>query len=290
VTTPTPIASAVDLPDVDARINVEIVVDNLIAIQGLYFAAMLEQLKMFAVVDKLVEQFVRGQLPLGRGNAGKTLYNYWKKNPSRLTEIERRNLYMRTFGFSGGDSSAGTANAEFADLWIRFLSSVSIFARKLTIDDFFRSQEEIIRSGRDLARNLSLHGCGIAYFASIELQEQIREIIGLLSDDEIKTAYGARDMWEVIDRVASLEPGGAKNRAAYRAIATARAIIIKWLAANSEKLITQGQVAFLNVPALCNRPPATVDREPIASPTDCELVDACESWLAAAGTLDENGE
>jgi len=286
-------AIAIDLPDLDSQTNVEIVTNNIIAMQGLHFASMFEELKAFAVVDKLVEQFTLGQLPLGRGNAGNGLYNYWKKSINRLTEIERRNLYARAFGTPGGDPSAGSPNGEFSDLWIRFISTVSAFARQLTIDDLFRTQspasvnqEQVKKSGRDLAGNLSLHGYGMAYFAATELQTQIREIITLLGDDEIMTAYGAKDMFGVIDQVATLELGGAKNSVKYRTMATSGATIIKWIADHASDLTASSQFSILNLNAIRNPPPRAAGQKPTTNPTDRDLVDACESWLAVTGTQD----
>ncbi len=288
-----PSSISIDLPDLDAQTNVEIVVDNLIGMQGLHFAAMFEEMKAFAVVDKLVEQFTYGQLPLGRGNAGNVLYGYWKKSVNRLTEIERRNMYARAFGTPGGDPSQGSANAGFPDLWMRFISTVSNFARQLTIDDLFRTrlpanlnQEQVKKSGRDLAGNLSLHGYGIAYFAATELQTQIREIIGLLSDEEIKGAFGAKDMWGVLDQVASLELGSSPNNVKYRTMATSGAIIIKWLADHTSRLTAGGATTVLNVADIRNPPARPIGAKPTSNPTDRDLVDACESWLAVTGTPD----
>src|SRR5262249_41916518 len=154
--------------------------------------------------------FQNGMLPLGKGNAGNTLYDYWKRSINRMTETERHNLYSRTFGFPGGDATAGTPNREFNDLWLRFVSAVSSFARQVTVENLLRtnipipvSQQQVKKAARDLGQNLSLHGYGIGYFAATELQNQIKEIITLLSDPDIRQAYGARDMWQVIDQVAS---------------------------------------------------------------------------------------
>jgi hypothetical protein len=62
------------------------------------------------------------------------------------------------------------------------------------------------------------------------------DVIRLLSDPEIESAYGARDMWQVISQVCQLELGGARNTVRYRTLATSGAIIIAWLAKNSKKL------------------------------------------------------
>src|SRR5262249_60877997 len=131
--------------------------------QGIYFACMLEEMKVFQVIDKLLEQFHGGILPLGKGRASKLLYRYSKHSDERLTEMERRNLYERAFGFPGGEAQA-TPNREFNDLWLRFVSAVSSFQRQLTVDSLPRadisralSQERGAKPRRGLAGKLPLH-------------------------------------------------------------------------------------------------------------------------------------
>jgi hypothetical protein len=288
----------IDLPDLEAQSDIEIQSDNLQAMQAIYFAAQLEDLKVFQVVDKLVELFQNGMLPLGKGNAGNTLYDYWKQAIKRMTETERRNLYFRTLGFAGGDPGAGAPNREFNDLWLRFVSAVSSYARQVTVENLLRtnipipvSQQQVKKAARDLGANLSLHGYGIGYFAATELQNQIREIITLLSDSDIKTAYGARDMWQVIDQVASLELGGAKNSIRYRTMATSGAIIIRWLATHAPVLVSTDQIIVLDVNQLRNLNTMRARGvKATVAPTDRDLVDACDQWLAVTGTADKNVE
>jgi hypothetical protein len=291
-----PSSLSIDLPDLDAQSDLQIVADNIRAMQAIYFAAMLEELRMFQVVDKLVEQFQSGMLPLGKGNAGDTLYAYWKKSVNRLSEIERRNLYARTFGLAGGEPQV-SPNREFSDLWLRFISAVSSFVRQNTLEDMLRSsvpvavtQEQVRKSGMDLAANLSLHGYGVAYFAATELQTQIQEIIGLLSDPEVKTAYGARDMWQVIDQVATLELGGAKNSIRYRTMATAGAVIIRWLAERGPALSGTTMSTLLDVNQIRNPSVRLNGGKPLVSPTDRDLVDACDQYLAVTGTQEQSIE
>src|SRR5512137_1869240 len=69
--------------------NVEIVSANLRALETIYFTAMLEEARLFDVVDRLVALFSRGMLPLGAGRAGAMLYRHWKGYHSRLTTEQR---------------------------------------------------------------------------------------------------------------------------------------------------------------------------------------------------------
>jgi hypothetical protein len=294
------VASTIDikLPDLETDVDVEIAKDNLDAMQAIYFAATLEDLKFFQVIDKLVELFHQGMLPLGRGSAGEGIYQYWRRSNDRMTEVERRNLYARAFGFPGGDATTGTPNREFQDLWFRFVSAVSEFNRQVAVDQLLRagsrgpgipfavSAEQARKSGRDLAANLSLYGYGVAYFAATELQDQINEILDIYRDEELRSAYGARDAFQVIDQVATLELGGARNSVRQRTMATAGATIIRWLARNIDKLTSIGHGLFLD-PTPNGFDPK---HRPMDEPTDRDLIDACEQWLAVTGTSDQRVE
>jgi hypothetical protein len=284
----------IDLPELEDQTDYQIVADNIRAMQPIYFSAMLEELKVFQVVDKLVELFQNGILAIGRGNAGNFLYRYWKEAPNRISEAERRNFYARCLGLPGGDDG-GMPNREFHDLMMRFMSAVSSFVRQNNIDNLLRAaipaavtQEAVRKSGRDLAANITLHGYGMTYFAATELQKQIKDVIGLLSDPDIKGAYGARDMWQVVDQVATLELGGAKNSVRYRTMATAGAIIMAWLAKNAKSLAATGIGPVLDVDMI--RSPVPNPQKPTTNPTDYDLVNACEQWLAVTGTEEEQVE
>ena len=285
-----PSGISIELPDLEEQTNLEIVADNLHAMQAIYFAGMLEELKLFQVVDKLVELFQFGMLPLGKGRAGDMLYRYMKKNVVRLSEYERRNLYARTLGHAGGET-LGNPNRDFQTLWLRFVSAVSSFARQMSLDSLLRSriparvhQEQVRKSGRDLAANLSLYGYGMAYSAATELQGQIKEVIGLLSEPEVLGAYGARDMWGVVDQVAVLELGGNRDSVRYRTMASSGAIIIRWLANHAAELSSVNSGEILDVNEI-NRPIVRArGTTPTTNPFDSDLVNACERWLAVTGT------
>ncbi len=288
-----PSSIAIDLPDLEQQADVEIQTANLEAMQGIYFAAMLEELKIFQVTEKLVELFQLGMLPLGRGRAGDFLYNYWRQSVTRMTEVERRNLYARCFGIPGGDASQGNPNREFNDLWLRFISAVSSYARQVTVNNLLLASipmpvntEQVRKSGRDIAANLSLHGYGVAYFAATELQKQLNDIIALLNDEDVKRAYGSRDIWQVIDQVATLELGGARNSIRCRTMASAGAIIIRWLADHADVLAQPGRAEILDLAQIRSPLPLAKGVKPTTKPRDSDLVDACDRYLAVTGTTD----
>lgn len=281
----------IDLPDLESTTDADIVADNVRLMGPMVCAAMFDELKAFQVVDKLVELFQHGMLPIGSGEAGKLLYKYWKEAPNRMSESERKNFYAMTMGIPGGESG-GMVNRDFNDLWLRFVSSVSSYVSQNEVDKLLRkgglpsaiSGQQLRKAARDLAANLSLHGYGMAYYAALDMQDQIRTIIKLLSDKDIRSAYGARDMWQVVDQVATLELGGAKTSSRYRMLATCGAIITAWLADNVRRIMNPtGPILDMNE-VLSPMPRSS--GKATTHPSDYDLVNACELWLADTGTSD----
>jgi len=268
----------------------DIVAENLRAVQTIYIAAMLEELKLFQVVDRLAHLFQHGTLTVNRRSAGRSLYKYWRETPLRLSETERRNLYSSTLGIAGGTDGA-TVNRELNDLWLRFISSVAVFKRQTESTNpaqpVTAAELAVRKAALDLARNLSLHGGGIALFAASDLQKQIDTSIKLLSAPEIKAAYGARDVWQVIDQVATIDLGGAANATRYRTMATTGSTIISWLAANVSRLRPKAQRTILRFKKSPNVPARFREFQFSAKATDTDLVNACEQWLAVNGLMDE---
>lgn len=237
----------------------EIVAQNVRILGPIYVAYEFERLKAFTVTDCIVELWQQGTLPVSRTTASRALSRYWQNAPNRLTESERRGVYARALG-KNGDQQRAHVNREFDDLWMRFVSAVSAYRRQSRVRDTGPrrvSQTEVARRARELAANLSQHGYGMGYFVAKELQEQITSAVSVLSLVEVRSAFGARDMWQVIDRVAANELGGAVNVTRYPTMATSGLEIIRWLAARSQSK------ARARVP-------------------DRALVMACEKWLAAS--------
>lgn len=291
-----PSSMEINLPDLDDVTDVEIIKENLNAVQAIYFAYMLEEARLPQVVEKIVDLFRGGLLPLGRGKAGDYLFHYYKTASERITEGERRDLYMRAFGAPGGDPNNNQPNRDFNELWLRFVSAVSSFGRQLTVDRLLRtnipvavSQEQVRKAARDLGASLSRCGYGIAYFAATELQKMIMEFRDLLSDPEVRGAFGARDMWQVLDQVNSNYLGGARNTNRYRTQARSGAVIIRWIANNNQRITGRyGEVISVN--ALTNPQMRSGSTQPTVTPDDCDLLQACEQWLAVGGVQENSVE
>jgi len=274
----------IDLPDLDAGTHVEIIPDNLGAVRVIYYAAQLEELRLPAAVETVVEHATSGMLPISRGVAADRVYQWIKQTPRRINEFERRGLYARVLGLAQGAVDEPLPNREFSDLWLRFLSTVSQKYREIdSTERQLVSEEQVHKAGRDLAVNLSLHGYGIAHPAAIELQDLVREMMELLSEPAILAAYGVRDVWQLVDRVSALYLGGSVNGVKYRTMAASGEKVIAWLTRKAPVLSSASAIGLRLY---------TRGSRGNKIPTDefRSLAELCERWLAVTGTPDATAE
>ena len=275
-----------DLPDFDTPLGIE---PSTIDAMGVVYAAyQFDQLRMFDVVDRIVERSMTGQLPIGP-QASTALFDRWRTQADRLSQVERRQFYCRTLGLACGSTDEPAPNREFNGLWTRFVAAVSAFVGQLWGSTEPTSQAGVISAGRDLAANLSLHGYGIGLYVARDLQQQLSETVRILSDPEIRSAFGARDMWHVVDQVATLDLGGARQTVRYRTLASTGTVIIRWLARHSA-VLTADAATVLDTSLLLSYTPGSVPPRLSPTPTDLDLVMACEHWLAVAGTTSSEDE
>jgi hypothetical protein len=91
-----------------------------------------------------------------------------------------------------------------------------------------------------------------------------------------------RGVWQLVERVSSLELGGPTTDAHYVAMAESGAVVFAWLASRSPAFWTAAGDAF-------DFSERHTDR-PATNPTDFDLFNACEQWLAAADAGDSRVE
>jgi hypothetical protein len=73
-------------------------------------------------------------------------------------------------------------------------------------------------------------------------------------------------------------------------MAASGAIIIAWLADRSRKLSNTSFEPILDVTQIQNPAPRMPGTKPTTKPTDYDLVNACDQWLAVTGTQEEQVE
>lgn len=233
-----------DLPDLAEESEDELVPENIRAVGIIYAAYQLEQARLFDVVDRIMEQFMNGLLPVGFDAAGRALDRLYFEREDMYDQSARFMQYSRVLGAAGGDVSTEVLpNSEFESIWMRFLASVSEFDRQLRVADVFSNTagrrslgttaEHVRKAGRDVAANASLYGWANTHFAARRMGRMIQEYVAVLRLPEILSAHGVQTPWQVIERVSTREWGKSPNIVRSRTLADSGKKIFDTIAAKA---------------------------------------------------------
>jgi hypothetical protein len=223
-----PQGDTLDLPDLSGASGSaapdDLRPDNIRAVGVIYAAYNLEQLRLFDAVDRIVETWWNGQLPVGSDRGSKLLDDFYWTSELRLTPAARHMQYGRVLGAAGGEVSTEVQpNTQFDGLWMRLIASLAEYDRQQRIGDIVSGQrtsaltltgEQVRQSGRNLAANASLYGWGGTQFAARRLAKHVQSAFAILNSAEIQSAYGVDGPYKVIERVAP-ELGGTPNIVKY---------------------------------------------------------------------------
>lgn len=205
------------------------------AAAALYSGSQLEQLDPFALVDRLVELWMRGGVPTGAtSSASRRLDGYWLHRAERLDAEERRAIYARVF------------DEDFDERWAALVASLA------------QSEGDAGDRAEDVRGVLNAAVDESVLLAAPQLIAHLREALEILDDPEILNAYGARDIWQLVDTLARLELGREFDVVRARTMAAAGTLIIGWLAEETE-----------------------------AVPPGARVTDAAAVWLSAASGFRE---
>ncbi|MBC7898736.1 MAG: hypothetical protein H7070_01665, partial [Saprospiraceae bacterium] len=92
------------------------------------------------------------------------------------------------------------------------------------------ASEYVRKAGRDLAANLSLYGWAATQFAARRLRQHIESSLGILNQPSVQKAYGATNLYQVIERVSSSEFNLTPNIVKHRTMAEAGKQLIDLIA------------------------------------------------------------
>jgi hypothetical protein len=177
------------------------------AAAALYSGSELEQLDPFALVDRLVELWMRGGVATGAtSRSSRRLDAFWLHRAERIDAEERRALYARVFG--GG----------FDERFVALAASLA------------QSDGDSAARATDVRRVLNAAVDESVLLAAPLLIAHLREALEILDDPEIRHAYGARDIWQLVETLARLELGREFDVVRARTMAAAGTLIIGWLA------------------------------------------------------------
>lgn len=154
------------------------VADRLHAAAVLYYAAQLDRLHLFTVADRVVHLFLAGFLPLP---AGALVHAYASARTGFPTEDERAAACARIVG----DANPGAP--ALLDLWLA--SAVAHPADPLACAVVARA----------LAAALSRRSCPIV----TRIHAHVGAAVELLSDPGVLLAFGDRDLWHLVERIAA---------------------------------------------------------------------------------------
>jgi hypothetical protein len=177
------------------------------AAAALYSAATLEQLEPFALVDRLVELWMRGGVPTGAtSSASRRLDRYWLHRAERLPDDERRAVYARVFG------------DEFDERWVTLLAAIA------------QSDADARDRAADVRGVLNASVDESVLLAAPPLIAHLREALEILDDPEIRNAYGAHDIWQLVETLARMQLGREFDVVRARTMAAAGTLVVGWLA------------------------------------------------------------
>jgi hypothetical protein len=253
----------------------EIVSDHIRAVGAIYATWQLEELRLFEVVDRLVEKFMKGLLPIRNDSGAQALRHYHGERDDRLTRRERFALYSPALEATQPDGTAVTPGQEFEDLLRRFAVAVSEFARQRRVADVVGdhsdkslslTRDRVRLAGRQLALDASARGSSATQPARQRLIDETAQALEILKTPEILSAYHVQSPFQVIERVAASDLGATlPNIARHKTMADAGHAILDIVAASTRWWS------------------AEAGPRPDSSHISSDLVRHSQRWLNAAG-------
>lgn len=284
--------ASLELPELvtSSEAGTEIESDNVRAVGTIYAAQQLEEMRLFDVVDRILELFMNGLLPLGASGAGKRLDDFYWKSEDRLNKSARAMVFARVLGGAGDVSHEVHPNGEFNNLWLRFLAAISEFSRQQRFDNLFETAKErrlgvtgerVRKAGHDLAANISLYGYASTHFAAQRLNAHVDTAFKILDEAEVQRVWGVSGPYQVIEKVTSAEFRSPVNIIRRRTMALAGKTIMD-LMAKHRKVWRQSLGGDL-FGLTSNDPSADI---PMADQKI--LVRQAELWLTVNGITDQD--
>jgi hypothetical protein len=289
--------SSLDLPPIiseDAS-NQEIEPPNVRAVAMCAAAYECEQTGALDVVDKMLELFMNGMLPVRDDSGGRALNRYYWQADSRLDPTSRAIQFARILGKGDTGSIDAQANTQFESLLMRFVSALVRYDSNLQVStvvtsdgkDRVGSSEQVRKAAQDFAANASLYGWGFTIFAARKLSQQIDLVFDVLGQETLQRAYGVTGPWQLVERVSAVELGSTPSIVQHRTRAKAIKDLLDILARYAKELSRSGaQKRFLpNIGDF--RSNSRTDKPTVDVPTYTEMVTAAHNLLAVGGVTDD---
>ncbi len=207
-----PVSGHLDSPTLP-ELRPEVAPESLRAAAALYYAATLDELGLFTVADQVARGFAEGTLNAPHSELPLT---YWRGRDDRPSAAARAAACARVIGY--GPAAAGDeANRHVPALLARWLTAAA---------DPTHDSEMTTAHARALAANLSLHSSGLAR----KIHAHLAAAVELLASPEALQAFGAHDLWELVETVSARHHEPAVDTMALRARAVTGTAALEWLA------------------------------------------------------------
>lgn len=235
------------LPDLETATDTEIVPENIQACGMMYAAYQLELAKLIPVLDIVSDLYDDGLIPIAFDDAGLALDDYRFTEYERIGAAKRASYFSRVFGLKGADvPKTVQPNAQFDTLMMRFVSTVAEYERVRDLAQTWGqtgggpggvrpgaiTSEHVRKAGRELAANLSLYGWGSAHRVARRMNTHIKQALDILGLTQVQQAFGASNVWQVIERVSQQELKMTPNVVKFRTMAEAGKKVLDVIARN----------------------------------------------------------
>jgi hypothetical protein len=223
---------------------------NIEAVAMVAACAEIEQTGAFDVVDRMLDLFLQGLLPVRDDSGGRALDKYYWESEDRLDPAARAQQYARVVGYAGGGATSTDVqnNAAFSDYLLRSASILARYDSDMRIANVVAinrqetsgSSEYARKSLHDLGANASLYGWGFTIFAARRLKRHVDQVFEVLGQESLQRAYGVTGPWQLVERVSALELGAAPNVVMHRTMAKATKDILDIVAKYATQLSVSG--------------------------------------------------
>ena len=230
--------------------NQEIEPGNVRAVAMIAAAYEIEQTGAFDVVDKMVELFTLGMLPVRDDSGGRALNRYYWQADTRLDPSARATQYARALGRGETYTADAQPNTQFEQLLMRFVAALVRYDSTLQVShvvttdgrDRLGSSEQVRKAAQDFAANTSLYGWGFTVFAARKLSQHIDLVFDVLGQETLQRAYGVTGPWQLVERVSAVDLGSTPTIVQHRTRAQAIKDLLDTLAIYSPDLSSSGGV------------------------------------------------
>ena len=205
---------SVDLPDSAAASDAV----SLATAAPLYLAHELQRAGLFRCAEQVAALFASGAMTIELGTSAALITEFWRERGTRFTDAERSQLLDQAF-------DAGRFDPQMRAL----CAALTAFADNRRVEDV-RERVALEQARAQLASFLGIRLQGMLAYAAQELTDTINRALAFLRDRVLQTAFGAHDLWELIEICGRLTGSAPPNVRAHVDLARSGVDVLSWLA------------------------------------------------------------